>query len=341
MPHFKLLYFFFSFLFFLPSYGLQPYFRHYTVENGLSSNTIQCLLQDQTEYIWCRTPDDLNRFDSRYFKTFRHIPGDISSLSNNIIHSLLEDSDGILWIGTENGVFRYHASLEKFPAFPLPYTVHRFAQNIVYNLQEDHRGNIWISIFGNNLFGYDPYTIVTRYYLSDINDTGSLISNLPTQLLVNRKGKLWITTHDKDICKYSPYSDTFTPINATDLKNDRTARCIYALCKDLFRNFRFGDNGLYKYNKTTHSCIAFFPTSSDPLQYVHYKWLLKLNKTTQENISNTDFSVNQLARNENMSRTLLYTKVKAVTGLPPNEFIRSSHLRNAAEYLVGNEYKIN
>ena len=43
------------------------------------------------------------------------------------------------------------------------------------------------------------------------------------------------------------------------------------------------------------------------------KWFNRLNEIIQENISNTEFSVDQLTRSVNMSRTLLYAKVKAAT----------------------------
>ena len=46
------------------------------------------------------------------------------------------------------------------------------------------------------------------------------------------------------------------------------------------------------------------------------KWFNRLNEIIQENISNTEFSVDQLTRSVNMSRTLLYAKVKALT-VPP------------------------
>ena len=110
MKTFVFILFFLSLASLSPAFGIPSQFRHYTVENGLSSNAVQCLLQDRTGYIWCGTSDGLNRFDSRHFKTFRHIPGDTASLGNNVIHSLFEDSKGNLWIGTENGVFRYRVS---------------------------------------------------------------------------------------------------------------------------------------------------------------------------------------------------------------------------------------
>ena len=97
MKTFVFILFFLSLASLSPAFGIPSQFRHYTVENGLSSNAVQCLLQDRTGYIWCGTSDGLNRFDSRHFKTFRHIPGDTASLGNNVIHSLFEDSKGNLW----------------------------------------------------------------------------------------------------------------------------------------------------------------------------------------------------------------------------------------------------
>ncbi|MBQ7842214.1 MAG: hypothetical protein IJ340_02180, partial [Odoribacter sp.] len=85
MKTFVFILFFLSLASLSPTFGIPSQFRHYTVENGLSSNAVQCLLQDRTGYIWCGTSDGLNRFDSRHFKTFRHIPGDTASLGNNVI----------------------------------------------------------------------------------------------------------------------------------------------------------------------------------------------------------------------------------------------------------------
>ena len=65
----------FIFLFLIQqAYSLQPRFRHYTVENGLSSNAIQCLLQDKNGFIWCGTSDGLNRFDAKisFFTNITH-----------------------------------------------------------------------------------------------------------------------------------------------------------------------------------------------------------------------------------------------------------------------------
>lgn len=271
MKAFRLLLLIFLFTTIIPgAYALQPRFRHYTVENGLSSNAVQCLLQDKTGFIWCGTSDGLNRFDSRHFKTFRHIPGDTSSLGNNIIHSLHEDSEGILWIGTENGVFRYNPATEKFSSFHLPDTPDKSNKNIVYSIKEDHQGNIWITVFGNGLFRFSPATGKIKHYVYNANDNRSLCSNLTTKLLVDHEGDLWIATHAQGVCRYNPATDNFIRIDATDKSTGKKALYIYALCEDSFGNIWLCDNALYKYNKVSQECRAYLPPQPMTLNYIHF-----------------------------------------------------------------------
>ena len=224
MKTFVFILFFLSLASLYPPFGIPSQFRHYTVENGLSSNAVQCLLQDRTGYIWCGTSDGLNRFDSRHFKTFRHIPGDTASLGNNVIHSLFEDSKGNLWIGTENGVFRYRVSEEKFSTFHLPDIPDRLSQKIIYSIKEDQLGKIWISVYGSGVFRYNPSDGKIKHYSHDINDEKSLISNLTTKILIDHTGDIWIATHDQGVCKYDPFTDSFFRIDATDKQRGYTAR---------------------------------------------------------------------------------------------------------------------
>lgn len=41
-------------------------FIHYTVKDGLSDNTINCIAQDDKGYIWIGTDAGLNRFDGHH-----------------------------------------------------------------------------------------------------------------------------------------------------------------------------------------------------------------------------------------------------------------------------------
>jgi DNA-binding response OmpR family regulator len=60
-----------------------------------------------------------------------------------------------------------------------------------------------------------------------------------------------------------------------------------------------------------------------------------------EHIEDVDLDVNKLAESMNMSRATFYRKVKNISELTPNEFIRLIRLKRAAELLKQKEYRVN
>jgi len=56
--------------------------------------------------------------------------------------------------------------------------------------------------------------------------------------------------------------------------------------------------------------------------------------TVENNISDSQFSVEKMATEMNMSRTNLHRKLKSIMGLPPSELIRSIRLRKAAKLIL-------
>ena len=81
----------------LPS---KPIFEHLTPLDGLSSSTVNYILQDKNGYIWLATNDGLNRYDGRKFLTFRKREG----LSSSIVNELEEDQRGNIWVVTVEGL---------------------------------------------------------------------------------------------------------------------------------------------------------------------------------------------------------------------------------------------
>ena len=78
-------------------------FQHLTIDDGLSQNVADALLQDRQGFIWIGTKDGLNRFDGVEFVVYRHDPFDVGTLSEDHVTALTEDHDGTLWIGTDGG----------------------------------------------------------------------------------------------------------------------------------------------------------------------------------------------------------------------------------------------
>jgi ligand-binding sensor domain-containing protein len=127
----------------------QPYyFKHYQVENGLSNNTVHCILQDRRGFLWLGTKDGLNCFDGYTFKVFRHNPKDKNSLSDNIVHTLSMDHDGNLWVGTDKGLDKYDFNNENF------FHVKTSNPQNVASIAHDIFNNTWFTS-GTSLMKYD------------------------------------------------------------------------------------------------------------------------------------------------------------------------------------------
>jgi DNA-binding response OmpR family regulator len=62
-------------------------------------------------------------------------------------------------------------------------------------------------------------------------------------------------------------------------------------------------------------------------------FLETLNEIITRNISNTNFDVEMLAEQMNLSKPTLYRKIKAISDLTPNDLIRICRLKKAAELI--------
>ena len=72
-----------------------------------------------------------------------------------------------------------------------------------------------------------------------------------------------------------------------------------------------------------------------------HEWFSQLTRLIQDNIQETEISVESIAAELNMSRSSFQRKLKALTGYSPVEFIRLTRLKKAAELLSTGNYRIN
>ncbi len=70
------------------------------------------------------------------------------------------------------------------------------------------------------------------------------------------------------------------------------------------------------------------------------EFLVKLMKLVEDNISNSNFNNDDLANLMFMSRSTFYRKLKAVTGMSGNEFIRTARLNFASKLLESGNYTV-
>lgn len=84
----------------------------------------------------------------------------------------------------------------------------------------------------------------------------------------------------------------------------------------------------------------FLGTSNFEIKTYEEEFLAKLMKLVEENISNSEFNNDDLANLMYMSRSTFYRKLKAVTGMSGNEFIRTARLNFAAKLLESGNYSV-
>ncbi len=82
------------------------------------------------------------------------------------------------------------------------------------------------------------------------------------------------------------------------------------------------------------------PASETGLNPLDEKFLHSIYEMLKSNLDNPEFTVEELADVLNMSRSLVYKKVKMLTGLSPNEYVRSLRLAEAARLLKTRQYKV-
>lgn len=69
------------------------------VEDGISSNYVVGITQDQQGCMWIATEDGLNKFDGNHFTVYtKHTSG----LTSNELNTVLADpNENIIWIATQ------------------------------------------------------------------------------------------------------------------------------------------------------------------------------------------------------------------------------------------------
>jgi ligand-binding sensor domain-containing protein/signal transduction histidine kinase/AraC-like DNA-binding protein/ActR/RegA family two-component response regulator len=195
MRRWLLLVFYLSFI--VPSWGQAPAFDHYTVENGLSQNSVLSIIQDNKGFMWFGTRFGLNRFDGVRFKVYKQRTGDSTSLNDDYTTALLADRNGSIWVGSMTGLVKYNPEADAFQRIHSP-----SQYNGIRCLLQDHKGNVWAGL--TNGIGFIPAgqtAIAKVIYLP--NTQPSDPANRCRALIEDHSGFIWAGTED-GLVKISP-----------------------------------------------------------------------------------------------------------------------------------------
>ena len=84
----------------------------------------------------------------------------------------------------------------------------------------------------------------------------------------------------------------------------------------------------------------FFPVNNMQMNKADKEFMDKIKAIIHENISDENFGVEKLAEILFLSRSSLLRKIKVLSGLSPNDFIRLIRLKKAAELILDGKHRI-
>jgi len=161
------------------------YFQNLSIGNGLPSNTINSIVQDESGFIWIGTEEGLCRYDAYSIKTFKYSGQEVSIPSNRISCLYLENN--LLWVGTWNGICTIN--ILTFEITP----VNIGENSAIRAIQKDNDDWIWIGT-GNGLIHYNK---TDRSYKVFTDKNSKLSHNTIRCFYKSGNGDLWIGTFDK------------------------------------------------------------------------------------------------------------------------------------------------
>ncbi|MCF0051846.1 response regulator [Dyadobacter sp. LJ53] len=172
------------------------HFRHLSAENGLLNNNVNCVMQDNTGFIWIGTNGGLHRYDGHEFKIYKNDDKDENSISNDFVTALAEDRSGNIWIATSGGgvnVLDPHKGVFAKYIFKGndPKSI---SGDYVNKIVFDQNEKLWIATTGG-LDVFDPISrTVLKHYKSDEKNAQSLSENNVNTVFCDRQNNIWAGT---------------------------------------------------------------------------------------------------------------------------------------------------
>lgn len=121
--------------------------------DGLTNNSVNCILEDNENTIWIGTWDGLNAYNGRDIITFRYSKNNSNSISNNIIRQIAEHKEH-LWIATDNGINRLDKKNHRITRYYLNKNNRIPNQEKSFILGKSLSGEIFCLIKGSGIFRY-------------------------------------------------------------------------------------------------------------------------------------------------------------------------------------------
>ncbi len=263
----------------------------FTVDDGLSNNSVQCLMEDHSGKIWAGTPSGVTRISGNEVKQFSEMEG----LCSNAVMSILLDSWGNIWFGTSGGG-ACKLDGERFIHFN---EKSGDMGTWVYALHCDKKGRMWFGTSRGGVTQYDG-TYYTNYYegagftsakvkcfgedtsgamwfgtvgdgaykLQDgsfqhFNTSNGLSQNFVNAFLTDKYNRQWIATAGGYISIYNPETKSIQRIGKKEGLTDDRITCLAS--EGSFNDWQGGVGGIWA--GSVHGGIFYLQYDSSGVTY--------------------------------------------------------------------------
>ena len=183
-------------------------FRQYDVSSGLSSNSVKGMIQDEKGYIWFATPDGLNVFNGKEFKSYGcSFQEDRKAGADAInILTILQHKDGHqIWAATHSSsIFLFNPAAESFKEISIRAAEGIPVPNVCYSMTYDNEGRLWIGTDTGIWIFNEESAAFSVFSTANSNIQSDLIQCLHR----DEDGVVWVGT-GKGLCRFNPAAKCF------------------------------------------------------------------------------------------------------------------------------------
>jgi len=172
-------------------------FEHISDKNGLSQNTVHCILQGSNGFMWFGTERGLNRYDGYRFTVFP-LDKTLSFPSSHLsITAIFEDNLKNIWIGTEKGLYRLNSKTENIEFLDLNIKSKdvKVINGFITCINQDSKNRIWIGTDAG-LIQFISDQKIPRHFSHQADNIHSLSNNKIRDIQEDKNGKVWIATDE-------------------------------------------------------------------------------------------------------------------------------------------------
>lgn len=182
--------------------------RSWNTDDGLTSESVNSLVQTEDGYIWISSYTGLHRFDGKDFNVFNSQNSNIPS--SNVTRAKVSN-EGDLWLGTLHGIARFDNG-EFITPEPLTLVSSFGIEEMLFTAS----GGLWFSTKSNHLFRFENNKLKEFTHIFGISNSTVL------SIAEDKSGNVFFGTDDSQLIVYSAAQEIKKISLGTDINGINT-----------------------------------------------------------------------------------------------------------------------